>query len=101
MSTFHLTVRLPRSAPQKSPILTPAALEQKRREAEERVAEELRQAKVARFEREAAKAAKAADDVARAPRTQAEQLRENERREIINKAQLALLVRTLWADSHA
>jgi ATP/maltotriose-dependent transcriptional regulator MalT len=85
---------LPCSLRQKSPVLTPAELDQKRKEAEEKVGEEFRQAKAARAAREAAAAARVAEDMAAAPKTEMEQLREKERREIISRAQLALLVRS-------
>lgn len=59
-------------------------------EAEERLEEELRQAKAVRAGREAAAAA---DTDKALPKSEMERMRERERREVINRAQLALLVR--------
>ncbi len=83
---------LPRpSLLQKSPILTPAELEQQRAEAERRLEEELAAAKVARAAR--AEAATDAELAAAAqPKTEMERQRERERREVIARAQLSLLV---------
>ncbi len=80
---------MPLLALQKSPIPTAADLEQRRQLAEERLEEELRGAKAARAEREAALAA---EPDAALPKSEMERLREKERREVIHKAQLALLV---------
>ena len=80
---------LPRTAPpQKSPILTPAEAEQRRLEAEAALEEELaasraRRALMAQMEEESKKAL---------PRSEMDRIRERERREVISKAQLALLV---------
>lgn len=81
----------PARPPQKSPVLTPEEQEAARRAAEARLEQELAAAKAARAAREAAAAEAEARRVQ--PKTEMELLRERERREVISKAQLALLVR--------
>lgn len=87
--------RAPASFPlwllQKSPILTPAELEQLRAEAEKKLEEELVAAKAARAARDKA-AAEAERAAAAQPKTEMARLREKERREAISRAQLTLLV---------
>ena len=84
--------------PQKSPILTPEEMEQRRAEAQEKLEKELAEAQAARAAAAAAAAEAERAAVAAEPKTEMERIREKKRLETISKAQLALLVRwrTRW-----
>ncbi|PSC68396.1 flagella associated [Micractinium conductrix] len=76
---------------QKSPILTPEEMEQRRAEAQEKLEKELAEAQAARAARAAAAAEAERAAVAAEPKTEMERIREKKRLETISKAQLALL----------